>query len=62
MRHQPWDPFRSKTEESCDEPAAGHQCADWQGELLALGAFVQGFSETLMEISQEEEAREHLSL
>ncbi len=60
MRHQLWDPFMRQTEEACNGSVAGGQDGDCNIELLALAAFIQGFSETFAETSSEEEAREQM--
>tara|TARA_Y100000814_G_scaffold49217_1_gene30428 strand:+ start:106 stop:303 length:198 start_codon:yes stop_codon:yes gene_type:complete len=63
MRHQLWDPFMRQTEEACNGSVAGSQDGESNIELLALAAFIQGFSESFADTSPEapeEEAREQM--
>jgi hypothetical protein len=49
-----------QTEEACNGSVAGSQDGECNIELLALAAFIQGFSESFAETSSEEEAREQM--
>ncbi|MFP6874225.1 MAG: hypothetical protein VCA55_12040 [Verrucomicrobiales bacterium] len=61
MRHQPWDPFSANSNEPVGSVTVEHDPADWQRDLLALSAFIQGFSEQMSEVLTEIQRTEHLS-
>ena len=60
MRHQLWDPFRNNGNEAGGGAVAEEEATDWQGELLVLAAFIQGFSEQIAEAFPEEQIPEHV--
>ena len=60
MRHQRWDPISAKANEPAGSVKVENEHTDWQGDLLVLSAFIQGFSEEMSEGLTEIQGTEHV--